>query len=598
MTNSNINPVQLCTKNILVYFLLTVFTALSLFVVSVHANDLARISSLTRGGAPGLALRILNKAQPPVSEQRKWLAFEKRRFLILRSQAKWQKIIDRAQHLPEGLPDNFLRWAYAQAAHASLQSNQAAQARIFLRKLIWDHKNSNKNRALARRLVIRSYLMQNKTADALVALQRYLQDYKPRSVSWRLLHAAVLLQAKRNKDAFAVLSGIQIYRGRILRLLAGLRANIYQANVVMIRAENIVKRVSSKPELQGLAWHLLAEAARKNNNPVLYIQAMESALALDLKPDLYTRLVPLHADTLWQTYLDYAERIGNDLGLLVGDDDGWLEKTKSFDKSEKSRAFYAFLAFKAQNKKAKEVAHQLLSDDLFNKGRVNTLIALYTKSKKFTGLDEVPATVRFRLANVALQRYDIKLAAALMKGVGTPPQGQDRNLWLLHQARILIYAGDYSAAIKLLVNILDQGKGLTDKFLSRYVQVMFDLQVAGKNKEAFDLLQRTYSLTRHRNSRREILFWMADSQYALHDYVQAAELYLRSATLIAPGGGDIWGQTARFKAAEALGKAGLVRDARSVYLKLLKYTHDAKRRAIIERNIQQLWLYEKNSTRK
>ncbi|HEX19523.1 MAG TPA: hypothetical protein ENG78_01675 [Acidiferrobacteraceae bacterium] len=598
MINSKINSVQPCTKNISLYFVLAVFTLLSVFVVSAHADDLARISSLTRGGAPGLALRLLNKAQPPVTNRKKWTAFEKRRFLILKSQAEWQNIIDRVQSLPEGLPDDFLRWAYAQAAHASMQSNQAAQARIFLRKLIWDHKNSGNNRAWARRLVIRSYLMQNKTEDALVALQRYLQDYKPRGVSWRLLHAAVLLQVKKNKDAFAVLSGIQIYRGRILRLLAGMRANIYQANVVMIRAGNIAQRVSSKPELQGLAWHLLAEAARRNNNPVSYIQALESALALELKPNLYTRLIPLNADTLWQAYLEYAERIGNDLGLLVGDDDGWLEKTKSFDKPEKSRAFYAFLAFRAQNKTAKEAAHQLLSDDLFNKGHVNTLIALYTKSKKFTGLNEVPATVRFRLANVALQRYDIKLAATLMKGLSAPPEGKDRNLWLLHQARILIYAGDYPAAVKLLANILDQGKGLTDKFLSRYVQVMFDLQIAGKNKEAFDLLQRTYSVTRNRSSKREVLFWMADSQYALRDYVQAAELYLRSATLTAPGGGDIWGQTARFKAAEALGKAGLVRDARSVYLKLLKYTHDAKRRAIIERNIQQLWLYEKNSTRK
>ena len=95
---------------------------------------------------------------------------------------------------------------------------------------------------------------------------------------------------------------------------------------------------------------------------------------------------------------------------------------------------------------------------------------------------------------------------------------------------------------------------------------------------------------------REILYWIADSRAALGAHQQAAELYLRSAAYQHPTGGDMWGQTARYHAAEQLGKAGLTRDARLVYRALLKHTEDAKQRAVLERNIQQLWLIEKKTT--
>ena len=356
--------------------------------------------------------------------------------------------------------------------------------------------------------------------------------------------------------------------------------------------------LENKPKIQFLAWHLLAEAAMKSSNYEKRIAAIESALALQQKPNMYSRQMPLNADSLWRSYFVLAEGIGNDQGLLVGDDGAWMEKAKRFADNEKARAFYAFMAFKAGQSENKTSAHETLANILFEQGKVNTLIALYTKSRQFKDLDAVPAGVRFRLANVALKRYSIKLAAKLMKGVTEPPKGEDRILWDLRQARILIYAGDYSAAIRLLTMILNETETIPETTLARYIQVMFDLQAAGKYKEAYTLLKRIYALTKDKNRQREILFWMADSKYAKKQYIQAAELYLQSATLTVPSGGDIWGQTARFKAAEALGFAGLVVDARNVYLKLLRGTGNAKQRALIERNIQQLWLHEKHSTRK
>ena len=104
------------------------------------------------------------------------------------------------------------------------------------------------------------------------------------------------------------------------------------------------------------------------------------------------------------------------------------------------------------------------------------------------------------------------------------------------------------------------------------------------------LLEKLYHKTKATELQRELLFWMAESKVALGKSGEAAELYLRSAYHGQPKGGDMWGQSARYHAAESLAKAGNLEDARTIYQELLRFTPDAKRRAIIERNLQQLWL--------
>jgi tetratricopeptide (TPR) repeat protein len=120
--------------------------------------------------------------------------------------------------------------------------------------------------------------------------------------------------------------------------------------------------------------------------------------------------------------------------------------------------------------------------------------------------------------------------------------------------------------------------------------VLFDLQAVDRHEEALRLLEALNARAQNEKLRRELLYWIADSQNALKHYQTAAELYLRSATFGGASGEDPWGHTARFHAAEALGRAGLVEDARRVYLKLHDVTPDPRQRAQIERQIQQLWL--------
>ncbi len=306
----------------------------------------------------------------------------------------------------------------------------------------------------------------------------------------------------------------------------------------------------------------------------------------------------LSADDLWQAYEWLAESLGNRMHLLVGDDQAWLKQAQSYESEEPSyaRAFYAFLTRRGASPEMRYEAHKRLADALFADGNEYVLQWLYTRSRRFDSLTAIPSAVRNRLVDLALKRRDIQFAARLLKGLDDAPAGEDPDEWSLRRARVLIYAGDFKGGALWLSQILDNKQTLTPAFADRYMQVLFDLQAVDRHMEAYVLMDSVFSMVDDSQRRREILFWMADSKNAMGEYQEAGELYLRSASFGSAQATDPWGQTARFHAAEALGKAGLVADARDVYRKLLAHTADQRRRALIERNIQQLWLREHQTT--
>jgi tetratricopeptide (TPR) repeat protein len=215
---------------------------------------------------------------------------------------------------------------------------------------------------------------------------------------------------------------------------------------------------------------------------------------------------------------------------------------------------------------------------------------LYTRSAHFSQLLEIPAVVRYRLADKALAEHNVKLAAELVRDLDQPPEDEDSELWTLRRARMLIYADQIGPGVTLLRDELGAREQMPADLADRYLQVLFDLQALNQHAEAAELLKRLYALVDAPALQREILFWQADSQTALGRHQEAAELYLRSATFGGGKGFDPWGETARFRAADELGKAGMVDDARSIYSALLRQATDPKRRVQIERQIQQLWL--------
>ncbi len=564
----------------------------------IQADELERVAAVARGGATELALRLLDRYQPSTADQVNWIRWEKLRFKLLADKQQWRKLARRIEEFPPDLPPLFMEWALTEASLAQLAVKDGVAARKYLRRLLWTTEVGTKQFAKWRRIVIRSYLIDDNVADAHTALLRYKQDYRVNNDVWRLLHAKVLLRAGQYKGALDVLQDIQSVEGKLLRLLAGLRGGIYQAGLVKHQASQLVKLAEAKPSLQRNTWALIAESAAQAGDEVYRVIALEQGLSLFNDSTRSDDLFALTADDLWQAYEWLAETLGNRLQLLVDNDAVWLAQAKEYENSDRlyARALYAFLAQRSFDDRVRLGAHTQLASSLFADGQEETVRWLYTRSKQFDSLDAIPSAIRDRLSDVALKHQDIHFAARLLRGLDVPPANVDADAWSLRRARVLIYAGDFNEAAVWLSQILDGKKTLTADFADRYLQVLFDLQAVGQHTQAYILLESVFLLVEDPQRRREILFWMADSKKAMSEHQEAGELYLRSATFGATQGGDPWGQTARFHAAESLGKAGLIVDARDVYGKLLTHTVDQRRRALIQRNMQQLWLREIQNT--
>ena len=132
--------------------------------------------------------------------------------------------------------------------------------------------------------------------------------------------------------------------------------------------------------------------------------------------------------------------------------------------------------------------------------------------------------------------------------------------------------------------------------VDRLLQVVFDLQTVGEHQQAISLFNEILSKTTEPDIQREIYFWLADSYSANDEFRLAARYYLKSATHIAEKELDPWAQTSRYKAAETLAKAGLVRDARSLFSQLLEVTKEPARRAVLQHELQKLWLLKDSAT--
>jgi tetratricopeptide (TPR) repeat protein len=565
------------------------------------ANDelLARVHGLITAGARGLAVHIIDEHQSPNTPVEKWMQWERLRVKAYQASGDWKALVQRADRLIPDLPPEFVNWITTEAARAELSSGDGAGARRLLRRLLWRAgPSTSEDRARWRRLVIRSYLVDDRVDDARVSLLRYLQDYHAQGDAWMVLRATVLLRSQRDAEAFRVLVGVDTDEARLLRLYAALQTHAYKTRTITRALVKLAQRKRLDRGVRRSAWTLLADAARRSGDPHLRALALEHALILPPVHGSLASFFPVKADDLWQAYTKLAEQVGNRDRLLVGDDAPWLRKAKAVEKKDPvtARALYAFLALNAASHDVQALSHRKLTDSLYDAGGTLVVTALYTESERFASLDRIPAGVRVRLVNEALKVHDIKKAARLMKDFAQPPEGEDADQWVLRRARTLVYAGDPVTAAGLLEKLISVREKFPPKLAHRVTQVLFDLQAVKENKEAFRLLQALYDRVDDTKTRRELLYWMADSKSALDQYQDAAELYLRSAAMGPAGDKDLWGQSARFHAAEALANAGLAEDAGNVFTALLRVTQEPEQRALIERKIQQLWLVKSKAT--
>lgn len=570
----------------------------------VHAADepgyrLGALREMAAAGAPGLALVRLDEAQPDAAEVPEiWARWERSRIEILADAGARRDAIDRLADPPAAAPEPFRRWALARRSALHLDLGEAEQSRALARELIWNAgagATADELRAW-RHLVVRSYLVGGRVGDAVTALRRFDQDYDDDSTAWAILRTRVLLRSERPQEAVDRLPDDPEGELDALGLLAHLRAETMEPVAIGERAREAATADATEPVDSARYWYVVAEAAaQRSAHGVRAMATEQAAVRAEALPRSDT-VFRGGGDALWGAWLDRALAWGNERQLLIGDDEAWFQAAAESlpDYPVRARSLLAVVALRGAGDAAM-AAHRRLLDLLDDGPGLVVARQAYLHSSRFPSLERVPEIVRYRLVDDALARDDLELATRLMEKLPEAPADVSAYAWRLLRARVLVLGGRRDAGVEALHAVLDDYPDLGEGGIDRFLQVIFDLQGAQAHEIALDLLQRLGERDLPGQRRREMLYWRAESQDALGEPRRAAELYLRSATLLDGRGGDPWGQTARYQAAGMLAEAGLVSDARRIYTQLLRTTSDSDRRSTLRRRLQKLGLREAGS---
>lgn len=558
-----------------------------------EANDLFdRVEILTRGGASRLALEVLEQGQPSPVDAAGWLRVEQLRMGIFARQGDWTALSARLDQVPAEVPLMHQHQLLTQAAEMLLSVGEGARSRKYLRELIWRGSGDSTQVAHWRRLVIRSYLQEDLLEDARIAMARYQREYAPTDQDWSYLYGLTLLKSSAYEQAAASLSPVQRNASRALMWLARLRAGTDDPRVVIKQADVLytrIKQTDDQPIAMQRIWSLQAEAAQAAGDARLRVKALEKLFSRPRVQDADFPLVFTPED-LWRAYALLGTEVGNRENLLQGDTEAWLRRAAELRTGNKydARALSALMAMRAVDGEQIDQLHSAFYDLLRDADLESVALGLYTDSARYEHVDDIPEGVRHRIVRHALQRREFALAADLARDLPTPP-GQSDDEWQLVRARLAIYSGDLDRGRMLTEELVGSKTALPDELADRILQLVFDLQNVERHDQAVELFRMIQERVQSVKIRREIYFWIAESLKGKREYVSAAEHYMMSADL---GGnsGDVWGQTSRYHAAEALAEAGYPADARDIYNDLLKTVKDPGQIMSLERRLQELLL--------
>lgn len=554
---------------------------------------LPELAMLARAGAPQLALRHLDAQQPAYGDDPvAWMSLERERVYLLRTLGDVAAVIERLAALPDGLSEDFRRWAHTEWAAALLEQQRPAEALAVVRDLLWSAADLEiEARMRWRRMVVQAYLLDGELEDARSALVRYQQDFGTSGREWNQLRLRVLLETGRYEEMLGLGVDPQDEVGAVLLLAARWRSGGLEAVEAHQAARVLATAREGGTTARALAWQLAVEVAQKL--PELpYIETLEQALG-QAPETLDWELFALPGDLLWEAWLRHGRQLGNQEQLLLGADDDWyFPATEALEKDPlRARALFAVLSAHGSTAERREMAHEyLVSLATALAGGEQLVRRLYLQSRRFADPGQLPGVIRYRLIDEALEQGDLTLASRLMQGMEQAPPGADAVEWGLRRARVAIHTGQPEQGAARLAAMLEGHDALAEAQLDRWVQVVFDLQTVAAHEQALTLFAALSARDIAPQRRRELLFWQADSWQALGNPARAAYLYLQSATLTDPAAMDPWAQTARYHAAQSLAVAGLLEDARRIYQTLLNSTREPGRRAVLRNEIQRLQL--------
>ena len=207
---------------------------------------------------------------------------------------------------------------------------------------------------------------------------------------------------------------------------------------------------------------------------------------------------------------------------------------------------------------------------------------------------DLSADVGLYLSNLALEKGNVRLAAAVVNSLSEVPSGMNQADWVLHVARVSIIAGRYEEGANRLANWISGYDRLSPDQTDQVLQPVFDLQTVKQHHHALDLLALINPRSPSERHQREIAYWIAESYRETKQYIRAADHFLFSALKKADGY-DQWGESARFQAADALMQANQVSDAKVLFEDLLSRAREESRKNALRQKLQQLLLLDSYS---
>lgn len=316
-------------------------------------------------------------------------------------------------------------------------------------------------------------------------------------------------------------------------------------------------------------------------------------LSLGVESPVFDENYQVTADDLWDLYSKQGLIIANENALLFGNDEQWQKLSNKLLKNnpEKALALNAALVLNTENFVTKQQQHKTIVEIIEQrKNGLELINQLYLHSNKVVDVSVLPDEVRYRLVDYALSEGSHNEAATLMESLQEPPEGKTVFDWRMRKARVLILQGKYQQSEELIRKTFVEKPSITHAELDRYIQVVFDFQTVQQHQQAINLFDLLYFDGLDEKIKREIYFWKAESFFSLGQYDRAALNYLESARALKDADNDLWAQSARFKAGNALVLAEIYDDAEKIYAELRLITDSDSRKALIDQNLQKIHL--------
>lgn len=525
-------------------------------------EDPTSVRGMLNSGARELALSQVERLQPRDTAALRWNEWEGLRCEALARLNRRDALLARAGALTVERFAPALNPCLAEAARAALVQDDPQAARSYAAKLLWQASGSTAEVRGARLTVIESYLAERRADEAFASMLRFQQDYRPLTREIAERFAEGLIDLGHDADA---LNWIQNDSSSASRLRLQLRSGTLAPDAVIAQARSALGRTPDPAY-----WRAIHEAAVRSRNASLQLEALERVLqSVDAGDESGQSAA---ARRLWQAYLATAADVGNREQLLMGDDGAWADYAARRLGPDPflSRAFYAYLAQRAENVDIRRNAQLQLAYSLYSAGLDAT--ALRAMQRIGFAVDALDEQTRYLLGTISSKNNDAALTLKLWQGLPAPPNVNAIE-WELTLARTALQAGDAGASVDTLRRLLADRTTVTPQLAQRVLELgqeMLDMRTIDSAQTVYELL---VPLSNDAHA-REALFGLGRSYELAGEPVPAAAYYLRSALLVQATAPDALAFQARLLAALNLMRAGLRNDARAQFQWLLKNSKD------------------------